>query len=471
VISAHRIRRENIWNFDEKGFLLGIIQATKRIVPIAQLKKGLIKGATQDGSREFISLLAAVSASGMAMPPCLIYASDSGDLQDSWIEEFDHDKDFLYFASSQTGWTNNEMGITWLERFHEYTYQFSGMHTRLLILDGHSSHVNIEFLEMAASHHIIVVVLPPHTTHRLQPLDVGIFSPLALAYSQALDEYIFTSRGFSRMTKRVFYTLFKGAWEKSVTGANILSAFEKTGIFPHRPEAVLSQIRFNDIEEQSEEIEDIIVQPQTTREVKRLVKSIRKETDNITSNMDLLLHSFERMALELELVKHDNKFLNRTLIDKEKRSKRGKPMGLISSEETKYGQIWSPTKIGLRRAEIEAEEQQKISEKLQKDDEKVQRQILRDTKAQEHRQQVEANKAEREQKKAQKAAEIVRKKREKQASTIAKTFKKARARLQSKKRVKRVQFDEAIFPSLKSPIKLHVTKTGRSTKVPTKFLD
>jgi hypothetical protein len=471
VISTHRIRRENIWNFDEKGFLLGIIQATKRIVPSAQLRKGLIKGSMQDGSREFISLLAAVSAAGMAMPPCLIYASESGDLQDSWIEDFDHENDAVYFTSSQTGWTNDQIGVSWLERFHEYTFQISGLHTRLLILDGYSSHVNIEFLKKAAAHHILVVVLPPHTTHRLQPLDVGIFSPLALAYSQALDDHMFASRGFSRITKRVFWSLFKGAWEKAVSGANVISAFEKTGIFPLRPETVLSQITFSDIEEPSEEIEDDIHQPETVREVRQLTKSIRKKDGPVSSRIDLMIASFERMALKLELVEHDNKFLNRTLVEEKKRRKRGKPAGLISSEETKYGQIWSPTKIGLRRAEIETQKQKKIFDKLQKDDERVQRQIERDNKAQEHRARVEANKAERVKKKAQKEAEIARKKREKQSLADTKAFRKARERLQSKKRVKRVQFDEAIFPSFKSPIKLQVTKTGRSTKVPTKFMD
>jgi hypothetical protein len=469
-MSAHRIRRENIWNFDEKGFLLGIIQATKRIVPLEQLKRGQTKGSMQDSSREFITLMAAVSAAGMAMPPCLIYASESGNLQDSWIEEFNHDKDFAYFSSSQTGWTNDQMGSSWLERFHEYTYQISGMHTRLLILDGHSSHVNIGFLEKAASHHILVVVLPPHTTHRLQPLDVGIFSPLALAYSQALDEHLFTSRGFSRVTKRVFWSLFKAAWEKGVSAANILSSFEKTGIFPLRPDAVLSQISVSTIEEQSDGIEDVVQIPQTVREVNRLVKSIRKEKSVVSAKVDLLIVSMERMVLQNELLQHDNTFLNRTLIEERKRRQRGKPAGLISSEEAKYGQIWSPTKIGLRRAEIDTQEQKKVFKKLQKEDEKVQRQIERDMKAQDYRTRIEANKAERAAKKALKDAEIARKKRERDALVAAKAFKKARKHLRSKKHVKRVQFDEDIFPSVKSPVKQQVTKTGRSTKVPARFV-
>jgi hypothetical protein len=425
----------------------------------------------QDGSREFISLLAAVSAAGMAMPPTLIYASESGDLQDSWIEQFDDNKDFAYFASSQKGWTNDKMGLSWLQRFHEYTYQFAGLHKRLLILDGHSSHVNITFLEKALSHHIIVVVLPPHSTHRLQPLDVGIFSPLALFYSQALDKYLRDSRGFSRVTKRVFWPLFKDAWEKAVSPANILSAFEKTGIFPLRPEAVISQITFSGADEQSMEIDDVIEIPKDVHQVRQLVKSIRKEEGPVSSRVDLLITSMERMVIKNELLRHDNTFLNRTLIEEKKRRQRGKPAGLISSEETKFGQIWSPTKIGLRRAELAAAEEQKQFEKLKKDEEKVQQQIQRDTRAYEKRMQVEANKAERAVKKAQKEADLAKKKSDREALAAAKVFKKAKARIKSKKRVKRVQFDEVIFPSIKSPVKQQVTKTGRSTKVPLRFFE
>ena len=48
---------------------------------------------------------------------------------------------------------------------------------RLLLFDGHSSHVNPRFLDYYVENKIIPYCLPPHTTHRLQPLDVLIFGP------------------------------------------------------------------------------------------------------------------------------------------------------------------------------------------------------------------------------------------------------------------------------------------------------
>ena len=166
-------------------------------MPLKSLRRGAIRGSLQDGSREFISCLAAVSATGNVMPPSLLYASESGDLQDSWLEEFNPKTHRAYFGTSKKGWTTDGLGLVLLDRFHEETFQISGYQKRLLIIDGHSSHVNMAFITQAIAYNILIVVFPPHSTHRLQPLDVSVFSPLAKAYSDGLDEYIHSSRGFS----------------------------------------------------------------------------------------------------------------------------------------------------------------------------------------------------------------------------------------------------------------------------------
>jgi hypothetical protein len=48
-------------------------------------KSGRITGASQDGNREFISLLACILAIGVALPPALLYKGELGDLQDGWL--------------------------------------------------------------------------------------------------------------------------------------------------------------------------------------------------------------------------------------------------------------------------------------------------------------------------------------------------------------------------------------------------
>src|SRR4051812_27438332 len=156
-------------------------------------QSGRILGASQDGSREFISLLACVSATGMALPPALVYKGDSFDLQDTWVKDF-KEGDEAYFAASTNRWTCDSLGLQWLEKiFHRHT-QHQGR-CRLLIVDGHSSHVNMKFIDLADQLRILVLIMPPHSTHCLQPLDVGCFSPLATTYTIELNSLMYKSLG------------------------------------------------------------------------------------------------------------------------------------------------------------------------------------------------------------------------------------------------------------------------------------
>jgi hypothetical protein len=54
-------------------------------------------------------------------------------------------------------------------------------------MDGHTSHVTWEFFDYCLQHRIISFCLPAHSTHLLQPLDVGLFGPLQKYYSNGLD--------------------------------------------------------------------------------------------------------------------------------------------------------------------------------------------------------------------------------------------------------------------------------------------
>ncbi len=176
-------------------------------------EEGRISGASQDGNREFISLLACIRVSGESIPPALIYKGTSGDLQDSWVKDLKiNDPVQAYFASSPNGWSSNGFGLFWLEFiFHRYTSPLAGNRRRLLIVDGHSSHVNLEFVLLADRLRILLLILPPDSTHRLQPLDLSLFQPLATAYSKQLNTLTFESLGRVSMSKQHFYTMFSAA--------------------------------------------------------------------------------------------------------------------------------------------------------------------------------------------------------------------------------------------------------------------
>ena len=112
------------------------------------LEQGRIIHASQNGNREFISLLACICADGTALPLALIYKGNGG-LEDTWLENFDI-KNEAHFASSANRWSCDNLGLFWLEHiFHRYTSKKAGNRRRLLIVDGHSSHINMKFINLA----------------------------------------------------------------------------------------------------------------------------------------------------------------------------------------------------------------------------------------------------------------------------------------------------------------------------------
>ncbi|KAF2838465.1 DDE-domain-containing protein [Patellaria atrata CBS 101060] len=207
---------------DEKGFLIGMLKKSRRIYSKAAFESGRVKGIAQDGNREWITVLATICADGTAIPPGIIYPSESGAIQDTWLE----------------GYRPEEQ--EWLETvFDRSTKTKAGRAWRLLIVDGHGSHINMPFLEYCISNKIILANYPPHSTHRLQPLDVSLFSPLATYYSQNLDDFLSRSQGISNIAKRNFFELFWPAYQKAFTEKNILGSFKKSGISPYNPSEVL----------------------------------------------------------------------------------------------------------------------------------------------------------------------------------------------------------------------------------------
>ena len=167
VIQKYCITAENIYNFDEKGFLMGFGRTIKRIVTQEALKSRRVTKSMQDGSREFISILACISAIGRWIPPLLIYKGDSGDLMSSWVDEVTTDSQ-AHFTTSSNGWSNNAIGLMWLQKvFKRYTKPAHETQKRLLIVNSHSSYINMAFIDWADQHGIILLILPPHTTHCL----------------------------------------------------------------------------------------------------------------------------------------------------------------------------------------------------------------------------------------------------------------------------------------------------------------
>src|SRR6478735_6337945 len=84
---------------------------------------------------------------------------------------------------------------------------------------------------------ILLAILPPRSTHTLQPLDVVLFKPLSSAYSAELTTHLQESQGLLPIKKGDFFPLFWKAWMSSFKEETILKSFEATGISPFNPQA------------------------------------------------------------------------------------------------------------------------------------------------------------------------------------------------------------------------------------------
>ena len=91
----------------------------------------------QLGNREWVSTIESISASGWALPPTIIF---KGKLYNqAWFEG--HTQDWR-FEVSQNGWTTDEIGLRWLQKlFIPSTNSRTQGRYRLLVLDGHDSHL------------------------------------------------------------------------------------------------------------------------------------------------------------------------------------------------------------------------------------------------------------------------------------------------------------------------------------------
>ncbi len=184
------------------------------------------------GTTEHIAMLCAGSASGSALPPMIIYPKSFPGGQ----YKFGGPDDALY-GKSESGWVDSKLFLEWMKQiFLRYAVQERPV---LLIIDGHKSHLTLECIDLARENQVILLCLPPHTTHALQPLDVAVFKALKAHFSRSLRVRCFSKKNFI-VSKCDFARVVKELFEFSFLMANLKNGFSKCGIFPFNRTAVSS---------------------------------------------------------------------------------------------------------------------------------------------------------------------------------------------------------------------------------------
>jgi translation initiation factor IF-1 len=234
TIAKYDIRSDDIWNFDETGFMMGLISSG--MVVTGSERQGRPK-SVQLRNCEWVTVVEAINTEGQSIPPFIIGAGQYH--LANWYRECDFPGDWV-IALSQNGWTNNQLGLDWLKHFNQSTAKRSVGSYRLLILDGHESHHSVEFERYCKDNKIITLCMPAHASHLLQPLDVGCFAVLKKAYGRQIEHLIRCS--ITHISKTEFFDAFHAAHQATFTKSNIRGGFRGAGLAPFDPEHVISKL-------------------------------------------------------------------------------------------------------------------------------------------------------------------------------------------------------------------------------------
>ena len=115
---------------------------------------------------------------------------------------------------------------------------------KIMIGDNLSLHLSTEVIKQCEENDIAFVLLPPGSTHILQPLDVSFFRPLKRAWKNLLEEEKNKHKGCFTLSKDSFPSLLSKLHTNVYNNAasTLKSGFEKCGIFPLNKDRALSSI-------------------------------------------------------------------------------------------------------------------------------------------------------------------------------------------------------------------------------------
>ena len=136
-------------------------------------------------------------------------------------------------AVSSSGYSNDALAIDWLYFFQKHTQNRARGGPRLLLFDGHGSHLTWQFLYLCEQWNIIAFVFPPHTTHIVQPLDGSPFRALKERF-RTKNNMIAQWGGDAKDTG-CFFREITGIRQRAMNSRTIRKVFADRGIYPFNP--------------------------------------------------------------------------------------------------------------------------------------------------------------------------------------------------------------------------------------------
>ena len=188
-----------------------------------------VYGVTSDTKTQITTLVAA-NAAGNVIPPMHVFPGIR-----FRYNPLEGCVEGAYFGRSDSGWMVTELFYGWLA--NHFIKHITSERPVLLLVDGHTTHIDIETSKFCMHHGILLYCLPPHSSHVTQPLDVGLFGALKCNWRKAVNNFQVTHLGLS-VTNKTFAQVFKAAWTNTVKMSTIVNSFAKAGIYPVNRNAI-----------------------------------------------------------------------------------------------------------------------------------------------------------------------------------------------------------------------------------------
>lgn len=224
---------DNEWNGDESGYRVGVVESGVHVWTYVDIPT--VEAANPD-NRTLVTVFEAISASGKKTPAFVILPGQlirikhlTNSLDDGTI-----------LATSPNGYTDDQISLEWFDHWEQHSRPYNHEEKRLLLLDNHGSHCTVEFFQRCVAANVILFLLPPHSTHYCQPLDVGIFQ--ICKHFHQVDILRRVNYGAVDYNTLDFLNGLRYIRERAMTESNIRAAWRKSGLNPWNPDLVLKRL-------------------------------------------------------------------------------------------------------------------------------------------------------------------------------------------------------------------------------------
>lgn len=224
LYEKHTFSPADIYNVDETG--LHTVHRPGRIISQKGVKQiGKITSAERG---DLVTAICCMNAAGNYIPPMLLYPRKL--MNDRLLKNAPPG---TIGAATGNGWSNSDAFVKWLAHFISHAKPNKDRRV-CLILDNHESHLSLAAYEMAKENGVDMISLPPHTSHRTQPLDLVFFGPLKNNFNYQCSYWMKSNAG-KRITIYEIAELFAEAYQKVATIEKCVNGFKAAGIWPFQP--------------------------------------------------------------------------------------------------------------------------------------------------------------------------------------------------------------------------------------------